>query len=494
MNRPSALRCLPTIGAILALSAISRGQCPGELPCTDCLGSVTGAGSKVVYAGGSVFASAQVRIYDEATDGWIHRNLSESRVEPVAITVGERVFVAGGRLSPVGLSSVVDIYDLPTDSWSTTHLSVPRSAMRAGLVGRRILFAGGFESGPFPVNDIEVYDTVTGEWSVLAPLDDSVGQLLATAGLIAIFEPSATLSDTRVFLYDDQTGAWSTDQLSVPRFGYGAVTVGPKIFIAGGRDEATGLPSRVVDVYDVSTQTWSATEMPFGRVGPTAMSLGDRLVVIGGTGADGLASDLMQIYETASETWSVTHLSFAPYIPPSWAATNSALHLSRLSDPLVIQRLAGVLPLAFCFGDGSGADCPCGNDSVPGRGCPNSGGAGARLDFEGSTCAGLDDLQFAVWNVPAFQPALLFAGEERVRGGDGLPFGDGLRCAGAGLIRLETQAASQSGWAGFGPGLGGTGEWGAGDVRRFQVWYRDPSSGCGAGFNLSNGVELEFGI
>ena len=37
----------------------------------------------------------------------------------------------------------------------------------------------------------------------------------------------------------------------------------------------------------------------------------------------------------------------------------------------------------YCFGDGSGADCPCGADPVPGRGCPNSGGAGARLDFEG---------------------------------------------------------------------------------------------------------------
>jgi hypothetical protein len=37
------------------------------------------------------------------------------------------------------------------------------------------------------------------------------------------------------------------------------------------------------------------------------------------------------------------------------------------------------------------------------------------------------------------------------------------------------------------------GGWASGDLRRFQTWYRDPTgSPCGAGFNLSHGVEVTF--
>jgi hypothetical protein len=37
------------------------------------------------------------------------------------------------------------------------------------------------------------------------------------------------------------------------------------------------------------------------------------------------------------------------------------------------------------------------------------------------------------------------------------------------------------------------GGWISGDTRYFQTWYRDPSGGpCGAGFNLTNGMELTF--
>ena len=34
-----------------------------------------------------------------------------------------------------------------------------------------------------------------------------------------------------------------------------------------------------------------------------------------------------------------------------------------------------------------------------------------------------------------------------------------------------------------------------GDVKRYQIWYRDPSSSpCGALFNLSNGLEITWGV
>jgi hypothetical protein len=150
---------------------------------------------------------------------------------------------------------------------------------------------------------------------------------------------------------------------------------------------------------------------------------------------------------------------------------------------------------SFCFGDGSGTACPCGNESAPGagQGCANSTGMGAKLAASGSNSVGADDLGFTAQNLLPGQPALLFVGQNAVAGGAGAPFGDGLRCAGQNVVRLGVKTPGGAGSASWGPGLGGVGGWGAGDTRYFQCWYRNPvGSPCGALFNLSQGVGTTF--
>ncbi|MDP6764391.1 MAG: lectin-like protein [Planctomycetota bacterium] len=147
----------------------------------------------------------------------------------------------------------------------------------------------------------------------------------------------------------------------------------------------------------------------------------------------------------------------------------------------------------YCPGDGSGANCPCGNFGAGGEGCANSTGAGAVLAGMGSQDAVADDLQFVLSQALPGQPALLFSGMNSVNGGSGVLFGDGLRCAGGSVKRLGVRVPDGSGAAEWGPGLAPMGQWGPGDVRYFQGWYRDPQgSPCGANFNLSNGVEVVF--
>jgi len=148
----------------------------------------------------------------------------------------------------------------------------------------------------------------------------------------------------------------------------------------------------------------------------------------------------------------------------------------------------------FCLGDGSGGQCPCGNPGGQGEGCANAGGSGAVLFGFGTASVGLDDLAFAGQQLIPSQAALLFAGINAVNGGNGIPLGDGIRCAGGSVVRLGIQAPDGSGDASWGPGLGAMGGWGAGDTRRFQVWYRDPGGPCGTGFNLTNGVEVAFSL
>ncbi len=179
----------------------------------------------------------------------------------------------------------------------------------------------------------------------------------------------------------------------------------------------------------------------------------------------------------------------------------TGLHTFLSSDPTSAPwYLAAGAPrtgLPFCFGDGSGLPCPCGNEGDPGRGCANSAvPAGARLFGSGTPFVTADDVQLVVEGLPAGAAVLLFQAQGRIGGGLGTPFGDGLRCAGGGVVRLgATLAPGGASWPlpgdpplsvrGLVPPSGG--------ARHYQAWYRDTASFCTpAGFNLSNGLTVRW--
>ena len=101
--------------------------------------------------------------------------------------------------------------------------------------------------------------------------------------------------------------------------------------------------------------------------------------------------------------------------------------------------------------------------------------------------------------LPPTPTALFFQGTTRLALGTGVPFGDGLRCAGGSIVRLATKIAS-SGTSTFGHGVPGDpsvsqrgGIPPAGGTRHYQVWYRNAAAFCTVGtFNLSNGLRIEW--
>ena len=145
----------------------------------------------------------------------------------------------------------------------------------------------------------------------------------------------------------------------------------------------------------------------------------------------------------------------------------------------------------YCLGDGSATPCPCGNTSLSG-GCANSTGVGGTMTAYGSVSVSADDLTFTATGLIPSQPVLLFVGNNAVNSGAGNSFGDGLRCAGGGVRRLGVRFCDSAGSANWGGGLNATGGWSAGDIQRFQGWYRDAGGPCGSTFNLTQGLELTF--
>jgi hypothetical protein len=149
----------------------------------------------------------------------------------------------------------------------------------------------------------------------------------------------------------------------------------------------------------------------------------------------------------------------------------------------------------FCPGDGSGTACPCGNNALLGSdtGCLSSLGVGARLVGCGAASISADTFELQGSQMPN-SSALYFQGTMQGGTGAGTSFGDGLRCAGGSVIRLGTLinvgGASQYPASGQLP-VSVKGALSAGDVRTYQVWYRNAAAFCTPStFNLSNGLQV----
>jgi hypothetical protein len=160
----------------------------------------------------------------------------------------------------------------------------------------------------------------------------------------------------------------------------------------------------------------------------------------------------------------------------------------------------------YCFGDGSGTSCPCGNVGALNRGCPNSvDPLGARLDVLGTASTVSDDAQLRGRFMPGGSTCLYFQGTTTVTSpappfGDGAVFGDGLRCVGGQILRLTQVTNSASGESRF-PSTGSIlnlhvvgGVPAAGSRRTYQGWYRNAANFCTSStFNLTNGVIIDWG-
>jgi hypothetical protein len=148
----------------------------------------------------------------------------------------------------------------------------------------------------------------------------------------------------------------------------------------------------------------------------------------------------------------------------------------------------------FCFGDGGGTPCPCGNAGCPYGGCGNGTfGGGCILTAGGDPTVGSDSLVLLAAQATPGQPGLFFQGQNAVGGGAGAQFGDGLRCAGMNVVRLQVVTADMNGDAATSLVVSVKGGVSSGDMRHYQFWYRDPAvSPCGATFNLSNGLTVAW--
>ena len=134
---------------------------------------------------------------------------------------------------------------------------------------------------------------------------------------------------------------------------------------------------------------------------------------------------------------------------------------------------------AYCFGDGSGAACPCGANGNPGEGCMTTSGTGARLTGTGEANLGSGTFTLTVSGAPANKPGLFFQGTNQLAN----PVGDGILCSNMSVRRYTVNMTDGAGTA-VQEGLGANAA--PGTSLNYQYWFRDPGNTCGGLFNFSN--------
>ncbi len=135
-----------------------------------------------------------------------------------------------------------------------------------------------------------------------------------------------------------------------------------------------------------------------------------------------------------------------------------------------------------------GLPVPCAAPQSFCVGAPNSTGFGAAIQADGTSNISVNNLSLYGLYLPPFTAGIFFYGPNATQ----IPFGSGFICITGTTYRLPVVFADAFGIARYDvnyptlPHLIA-----AGDVWRFQFWYRDNPNGV-PGFNLSDGVAITF--
>ncbi len=199
------------------------------------------------------------------------------------------------------------------------------------------------------------------------------------------------------------------------------------------------------------------------------------------------------------DAWSGNGLSFGGSLSAdgryvafhSYASNLVPADADMESDVFVRDR--GAPPSTpFCFGDGTGTACPCGNLGLAGNGCANSVNAnGANLTATGTASLASDTLVLLGNGMPN-SSCLYFQGESPIS----VAFGDGLRCVANSITRLGTKAnvEGRSQYPAVSDAaISARGNVTAPGTRTYQIWYRNAAAFCTAAtFNLTNGTAIAW--
>ena len=229
------------------------------------------AGNKILFAGGFSgeigdleYYHSTVDIYDATTNTWSVDSMNKRCYGMSAATVGNKVLFAGGYVQFVndntttyGWSYTVELYDISTKTWSTSYLNETKEGISAVTLNNKVYLAGGRSRSSKYSDKVDIYDNGSNAWSTttLSTPRLVVGGGIAFSNKIFWAGGVDDLGETcKVEIKNVLSQATEFDNLSAGGF-VKAILMNDKIVYCGYYDKE-------LDVYDINAKTWSVVVLP----------------------------------------------------------------------------------------------------------------------------------------------------------------------------------------------------------------------------------------
>lgn len=278
--------------------------------------AATSVGNYALFGGGqsgSTSYTNKVDAYNTSLTKSTPTTLSDSRGGLSATTVGNYALFAGGRASgyPTTIYNTVNSYSTSLTRSTRTGLSVARYDMAATTVGNYAIFGGGIteEDDDYYSAVVDAYNSSLTRTSV-SDLSDSRARLAATTvGNYALFGGGYN-SVYAVDYYNSSLTHGTASTLSIGRHDLSATTVGNYALFAGGSEDRNDVTVTTVDAYNTSLTRISCTGLSLAKDNPAATTVGE-FALFGGGGAAGDRLSTVDVYNTSLTRTITTDLSVA---------------------------------------------------------------------------------------------------------------------------------------------------------------------------------------
>ncbi len=243
--------------------------------------------------------------------GWkVKTPMPTPRTELCAVTLGEHIYVIGGRGDRGQIFSKVERYDPVADHWDTlvAPMKDERFSAAAVVVNGKIYVMGGHGREEV-LKKVEVYDPMANKWEEAQHMQEEREGLAAALLNNQIYVFGGTNDHGIMFgsaeRYNPSHDEWEEIEtvLITPRAALMALSIGDFIYLLGG---FFGGPLTIVERLDSLLQPTFLPPLMQPRGNAAAAALGDTLFIIGGTGRQQSAMPDAEMLILSEGTWEKT--------------------------------------------------------------------------------------------------------------------------------------------------------------------------------------------
>jgi FG-GAP repeat len=444
------------------------------------------------YAPSGLLPIGGVHLFQRGQSGWELKQLVyDATLGPmqwmgVSLSLDDRRLAVGAY---GGYAYIYELQQLPLPSWELAA-KLPDPSEGTQMFGWAValddttLVVGARALYNFKPGTAYVFELIQGNWQQVQRLDpddrewdlESFGERIALSGTHCLVgSPLGDGWQGFVYAFEQQDGFWqlrqklrALDRAQFQRFGQAIALSGDNAVIAAAGPGATP--------YATVAYQFQFREGAWAQIGKLVIDGSKSSIPVGGVNAD-----------VALSGWTALLTS-----PDDILAVGSGASPNGVTT--VFELAPDATQYCLCLPETAPCGAPDGD-----AGCTNSTGSGAMLNAGGLSSASTDEMRMQSRWMPRDVVGLFVMGPQAAE----TPIGDGFLCVGAGdkgLFRFPANSTGARGMLSLGPGIVAyshahfptAGHIEPGDTWYFQAWYRDPNGPCGRGFNLSNGLKVDF--